>query len=149
MWLPHEAPYTDTRSVALVEYVAAAEQPGDGLVLSYAAGFLVAVYGPWPFSISGSRRVHNGTIPEVKRPGTLRLPVGNPLDEESTQEVVRDYLAGGRPGRIWYIAYWSGKWDIPGVLEQEGYAVRDIVTGAQDGVLYLALDVAELRTERR
>ena len=143
LWSPHYAPYnTDMRSAALIDYVAVSERPEDGLILSYPAGFLAAVYGPWPFRIAGNRRVHNGTIAEVERSRTLRLPFDNPADGEETRAIVRDYLATGRPDRIWFVAYWSGEWDVPGVLEEEGYMIHDVATEARDGRLYLALALA-------
>lgn len=146
LWSPHYAPYnTDTRSGALIEYVAVTERPEDGLILSYPAGFLAAVYGPWPFRISGDRRVHNGTIAEIERPRTLRMPVGGPSDGEMTRAIIKGYLAMGRPDRIWFVSYWSGDWDVVGVLEQERYLVHEIATEARDGRLHLALDLAPRR----
>ena len=142
LWSPHHAPYsTDTRSAALIHYIAATERPEDGLILSYAAGFLAAVYGPWPSGVSGNRKVHNGTVPEVERSRTLQLPVGNPSDGEMTGVILREYLAQDRPERIWFVAYWSGDWDIVGGLEQEGYLVHEIGTDSRDGRLHLALDL--------
>ena len=157
LWSPHYAPYnTDMRTRALIDYVAVTEQPEDGLILSYPAGFLAAVYGSWPFRISGDRRVHNGTIAEVERPRTLRLPAVGPPSDGKTRGIVKGYLATGRPDRIWFVNYWSEDWDVVGVLEQEGYVVHDIATEARDGRLHLALDLAHdatwwrpRKTERR
>lgn len=146
LWSPHYAPYnTDMRSVALIDYVAAMERPEDGLVLSYASGFLAAVYGSWPFRVIGNRQLRNGTIVDVERPRTLQLPAGDPVDGEMTRAILRDYLAAERPDRIWFVDYWSGDWDIVGVLEQEGYVVHDIATEARDGRLHLALALASRR----
>ena len=144
LWLPLHAPYSDMRSAALVHYVTVSERPEDGLILSYAAGFLAAVYGPWPFRISGNREVHNGTVAEVERPRTLRIPLGYSSVDDATRAMVmratlKDYLAGFRPDRIWFIAYKPGSWDVLGALEEEGYVVRDVPTEARDGRLYLAL----------
>ena len=145
LWSPHHAPYNaDMRSAALIDYVAVSERPEDGLILPYPAGFLAAVYGPWPFRISGNRQVHNGTIAEVERPRTLRIPIGNPDDEEM-RAILRDYLAAGRPDRIWFVAYGSGRLDVVGALEKEAYMVHDVATEARDGRLYLALALASGR----
>ena len=144
LWSPHHAPYSDMRTAALIDYVAVNERPEDGLILPYPAGFLAAVYGPWPFRVSGNRQVHNGTIAEVERPRTLRIPIGNPDDKEM-RAILMDYLAAGRPDRIWFVAYRSGRLDVVGALEEEGYMVHDVATEAQDGRLYLALALASRR----
>ena len=145
LWSPHHAPYnTDMRSAALIDYVAVSERPEDGLILPYAAGFLAAVYGPWPFRVSGNRQVHNGTIAEVERPRTLRIPIGDP-DNEDVRAILRDYLAAGRPDRIWFVDYRSGRLDVVGALEEEAYMVHDVATEARDGRLYLALALASGR----
>ncbi len=144
LWSPHHAPYSDMRSAALIDYVTVSERPEDGLILSYAAGFLAAVYGPWPFRISGNRQVHNGTVAEVERPRTLRIPLGFSSVDDATRAMImratlEDYLAAFRPDRIWFVAYKPGSWDVLGALEEEGYLVRDVPTEARDGRLYLAL----------
>lgn len=145
LWSPQYAAYTDTRSIHLIDYVAVNERQEDGVILTYAAGFLAAAYGPWPFTIAADRQVHNGTIALIERPRTLRLRLGTPSDRGLTREVLRNYLSAGRPDRIWFVNYRLFNWDIIGALKQEGYMVHDIRTEALDGYLHLALDLGPRR----
>ena len=150
LWSPHHAPYSDMRTAALIDYVAVSERPDDGLILSYPAGFVAAVYGPWPFRISGTPQVHNGTVAEVERPRTLQMPVGYSSADDETlamlvRAMLRDYLAAFRPDRIWFVAYRPGRWEVLEALEEEGYLVRDVPTEARDGRLYLALALSSRR----
>ena len=145
LWVPHYAPYRDTRSMHLIDYIAVNEQPKDGVILTYAAGFLAAVYGPWPFTIVEDRQIHNGTIAQVERPRTLRLPYGTPSDASRSRTGLRRFLAAGRPDRIWFVNYRPADWDGIDALKQQGYLLHDIGTEAREGRLYLALDLGARR----
>lgn len=132
---PIRVQYWNVDDARLVRHVVRDSSPSDGLVLSPAATFLAAVYGPWPVTISASTAISNGTDARVARELTLYLPPQGRL-----APVVDQFLAESRPARIWYVAFRTHDGSVLTALSDQGYKLTEV---ERSSIGRLFLGVAE------
>ena len=135
---PLEVEYRESNAVRLAETLAANVRPQDGMILTWPAGFTAAFYGPWPSTVLPFDQAPNATQARLRREGTLHLPRAH---DGSQERLVRQFLRGSRPRRIWFGASREPERWLPDVLEtleEHGYDVRSLVETTR-GRLYLAL----------
>ena len=92
--------YSDSNldAVRLADTIVEQEGPGDGLVLTWPAGFAVGFYGPWDVDVLPFDQAPNATQARVIRDRTLHLPRAN---DGSQARLLRSYLTESPPERIW------------------------------------------------
>lgn len=145
VWSPR-ADYDARNDHQLVEVLAANENPGDGVIVTWSGGFLTAFYGQWPFEISAYDEAPNGTWAKMRRTSVLHLPRRRRDSAairpgEATQgELVRQFLQTFGGHRVWFMAFRVPQAWLPEVLEaleDGGFAINDMLT-TSEGTLYLA-----------
>ena len=127
-------------------------------MLSFSAGYLAAFYGPWDVDLIPDPS-SAGFIATIVYDKVLHLPLrldyvvyGSPdvgqeqLADREHGRVVRNFLEGQRPARIWLLAwhastFYGRDWvpNILSVLVDDGYRV-EMVQDATRGALYLAVN---------
>lgn len=130
--VPYPWPFYD---VPLVEYLEAAAEPDDGIMLSHAGGYLAALYGHWPVAVTPTDLVSYGAQAGIRRPNTLLLPYST-----NQETYAAGFLLESAFRRVWYLAYRPrlGHDDVLRALDREGFVVYPVwQTG--DGLLYMAL----------
>ena len=130
---PVDVWYFDVAGRPLVDHLAAAARPDDGIVLSESGIFLTAFYGPWAVASTAADNASYGTAVTLVRDRTLHLP----RSASQGQRVAR-FVDTSRPDRVWYVAHNTQGWegDVVAAIEGSGYAVRR-VHQVRDGRLYL------------
>ena len=93
-----EYPDSNLDAVRLADTIVRQEEPGDGLVLTWPAGFAVGFYGPWDVDVAPFDQAPNATQARVIRDLTLHLPRAN---DGSQARLLRSYLTESPPERIW------------------------------------------------
>ena len=131
---PVHVEYFDVDDVHLVDHLSANLQPEDGLILSPSGAFLVAFYGDWPVTITGTDRHSHGTMATIDHHRTHYLFRG-PSEVPS----VRRFMAESRPDRVWYVGFRTGGTELQVVeaIEAHGCPAR-AVRETRRGRLYLA-----------
>ena len=153
---PVPVTYRDRNDARLVEHLAGSVQSEDDwIMLSFSAGYLAAFYGPWDVDLI-PHDTSTGFVATIAYDKVLHLPLrldyGNPdegrqqLADEEHRRVVRNFLEGQRPARIWLLAWHATTSDgrdwvpnIGSVLVDYGYRVER-VQDATRGALYLAVN---------
>ena len=128
---PIQVQYWNVNDVRLIRSVAVAS-PDDGLVLSPAAVYFTAYYGPWPISVAA-----RGAAPATETVGIVR----NLTTISVTPDYVRRLLGRARPNRVWYVAFRTGHKEDALVLEvmaERGYVVEPVKQTTR-GTLYLGV----------
>ena len=131
---PLHVEYFNVDDVHLVDHLAANLQSEDGLILSPSGAFLVAFYGDWPVTITGTDRHSHGTMATIGRSRTHYLFRG-PSEVPSVER----FMAESRPDRVWYVGFRSfgTEAQVVDAIEARGcpaHAVRE----TRRGRLYLA-----------
>ena len=152
---PVPVTYRDRNDARLVENLAGNIQSDDWIMLSFSAGYLAAFYGPWDVDLI-PHDTSTGFVATVVRDKVLHLPLrldyGSPDVDKHTaasvehRRIVRDFLEGQRPARIWLLAWHATTFhgqdwmpNILSVLVDDGYRVER-VQDATRGALYLAVN---------
>ena len=135
---PLEVEYRASNAAHLSETLAANVRPEDGMILTWPTSFVVAFYGPWPVDVLAFDQSPNATQARLRRERTLHLPR---VHDGSQERLIRQFLRGSRPRRIWFGASREPEFWLPDVLEtleDHGYAVQSLVETTR-GKLYLAV----------
>ena len=130
--------YRESNAAHLAETLAANVRPEDGMILTWPTSFVAAFYGPWPVEVLAFDQSPNATQARLRRERTLHLPR---VHDGSHERLVREFLRGSRPHRIWFGASREPERWLPDVLEtleEHGYGVQSLVETTR-GKLYLAL----------
>ena len=152
---PVPVTYRDRNDARLVEHLAGNVQSEDWIMLSFSAGYLAAFYGPWDVDLI-PHHSSTGFVATIVHDKVLHLPLrldyGSPdggreqLADREHRRVVRNFLEGQRPARIWLLAWHASTFDgrdwvpnILSVLVDDGYRV-EMVQDATRGALYLAVN---------
>ena len=155
---PVPVTYRDRNDARLVEHLAGNVQSDDWIMLSFSAGYLAAFYGPWDVDLIPDRS-SAGFVATIVYDKVLHLPLrldyvvyGSPdggqeqLADREHRRIVRNFLEGQRPARIWLLAWHASTFDgrdwvpnILSVLVDDGYRV-EMVQDATRGALYLAVN---------
>jgi hypothetical protein len=129
--VPVRVAYWPSDGVRLVRHVASHATPSDGLVLSNAAAYLVAFYGPWRVTISENPAIGNATAARVDRDLTLHL-----LPRVSPAPDLDAFLQRVQPARVWYVDLGTPDADdARRVLVQEGYVLTQVERSITGSVL--------------
>ena len=130
---PVDVWYFDVADRPLVDRLASAVRPDDGIVLSESGIFLTAFYGPWAVASKPADNASYGTAVTLVRDRVLHLP------RSATQgRRVARFLRGSPADRVWYVAHNTQGWedDVVAAIESGGYAVHE-VQKTRSGRLYL------------
>ena len=129
--VPVRVAYWPSDGVRLVCHIVTHAAPSDGLVLSNAAAYLVAFYGPWRVTISENPAMANATAARVDRDVTLHLP-----PNVSPVRFLDAFLEDVRPERVWYVDLGtSDADDVRRVLAERGYVLTEGERSVTGGVL--------------
>ncbi len=152
---PVPVTYRHRNDARLVEHLAGNVQSEDWIMLSFSAGYLAAFYGPWDVELI-AHRSSTGFVATIGYDKVLHLPLRldyrsrdggrEQLADREHRRVVRNFLEGQRPARIWLLAWHASTFDgrdwvpnILSVLVDDGYRV-EMVQDATRGALYLAVN---------
>ena len=122
-----EYPNPNPGAFEFVDTIATRAEPGDGLVLTWPAGFPVGFYGPWDVDVLPFDQSHNATQTRVKRDRTLHLPR---YDDGSQVRLLGPYLTQSPPERIWFGSSREPEaWlsDVLGAFEDHGYKYEEVL----------------------
>ncbi len=153
---PVPVSYRDRNDARLVEQLAGSVQSEDYIMLSFFAGYLAAFYGPWDVDLIPHDTRSAGFVATIVHDKVLHLPLRldyntpdenrEQLADEEHRRVVRNFLEGQRPARIWLLAWHTHTFNdrdwvpnILSVLVDDGYRVER-VQDATLGALYLAVN---------
>lgn len=130
---PVPVAYFNVNDVHLVDHLSANLQPEDGLILSPSAAYLVAFYGKWPVTITGTSRYGHGTMATIRRNRTLFLFPPPRLEASS----VSRFLGRSPSARVWYVGFRTDPTQVIEAIREQGYSVHT-ARATRRGELYLA-----------
>jgi hypothetical protein len=134
LYAPIRVAYWDVNDARLVTRLSTALTPSDDLILSPAATYLTAYYGPWRVSVPSNSGTDARGV-SIVRSDTLQLPPGHQERFVALQTFLRSPL----PDRVCYVAFRTGPdedEDVLAALSDRGYATEVVETTTQ-GKLYL------------
>jgi hypothetical protein len=115
LWAPIHVRYWPVTDVRLIQQTSPAD--ADALVLTPAAVYLAAYYGPWPFTVERSTQVGGVRI--------MRSRTAVALDPDQ----VEHFVAAAHAGRVWFVSFRTAdalEDGVVGILRAQGYEVEAV-----------------------